>query len=156
MLAGIDPSTKRVAIVGANLDLSDPWAEVVTLASPRQTYRPEATAIAVAQVERVLRGHGVDLTFIEEPLVGRGGVRTALLLGYVAGAVQAGAVQASRQVRLVNVQTWKRSIVGKGNALKPEVSEAVRLRWPEMHRRVAGDQDLIDAAAIFLYGVDNR
>ena len=46
MLAGIDPSTKRVAIVGANLDLSDPWAEVVTLASPRQTYRPEATAIA--------------------------------------------------------------------------------------------------------------
>ncbi len=148
MLAGIDPSSKRVAIVGSEPDGSNAWHEVVPLAARKaDTYEPRYTAMAVAQVERIVRARQVDSVHVEVPLLGRGGVRTAVTLGFIAGAVQAGAVRAGADVHLVNVQTWKRTL-GHGGASKHEVGTMLATLWPEMHAEVEHDQDLVDAAAI--------
>lgn len=88
--------------------------------------------------------------FIEAPVVGRGGVKSTLVQAYVSGAVQAVCNQYG-SVHLVNVGTWKKSVLGSGSLAKPDVKRRVR--------QIAGlpdglDQDFYDATAICIYGLD--
>jgi Holliday junction resolvasome RuvABC endonuclease subunit len=91
--------------------------------------------------------------FVEAPLVGRGGVSSTLPQAYVSGALQGALWSRGANVSLVNVSRWKKVVIGKGNATKANVAEAVRLRWPDLYRRTKGDADCIDAVAIALYGL---
>jgi Holliday junction resolvasome RuvABC endonuclease subunit len=93
---------------------------------------------------------------IEEPLVStrfgvragaNGGLPTAKVHGaLLAGAKRAGAVE----VLPVNNKTWKRTIVGNGNANKPKVNRWVKVHWPKLWAECKGRQDTCDAACIAL------
>ena len=90
-----------------------------------------------------------DYIVIEEPLIGRG-VRASLQIALTAGAVMS-AVHPIKS-SFVPVKTWKKEVIGNGNADK----EAVRM-W--LHNADGGyalvcgdDQDRIDASCIALYG----
>lgn len=58
---------------------------------------------------------------IEEALVGKGGVKTTIRQAYAMGAVRLCAEERGWRVGLVSVGTWKKQIVGNGNASKEEV-----------------------------------
>jgi Holliday junction resolvasome RuvABC endonuclease subunit len=86
------------------------------------------------------------VAFIEEPLMaGPRNIRTALHLAQVAGALMT-----TVPSYFVPVTTWKKEIVGKGNAKKEEVAEFLRTHQDFIHVRES--QDLIDATCIRLYG----
>lgn len=153
LLAGIDASTRRVAIVSSRPDGSDSDYHVIEVRRSKDPFSPAHLVQIEHEVWRWISKRGIESVVIESPVVGRGGVLTALKLAYAIGAVQIGAAKgASESVNLVNVQSWKRSVVGNGNATKEDVGKAVAKRWPAMFKQVAGDLDLTDAAAICIYG----
>lgn len=149
-IVGIDPSTKKIAFAGSEVDGSNPWVWVAPLLGKSDPYSPLKANLAFGATEKVLRNHKVKHVFVESPLLGVGGVKTALLLGYIGGAIHAGAVRAGAEVHIVNVQSWKKTL-GKGSFSKAEVGEAVLKTLPEMHSMAAGDQDLLDAIGILYH-----
>lgn len=147
-IVGIDPSTKKIAMVGVDTDTGEYWYEAAIIIEPgEKSYTPDRAFRAMKRTMSALESHDVEAAFVEAPLLGAGGVKTTLLLGYVAGAVQAGALGAGVPVTMVNVQTWKAAI-GKGNASKDDVLAIMRVLWPELRPEVLGDRDLTDASAI--------
>lgn len=90
--------------------------------------------------------------FVEAPVVGRGGVRSTMVQCFTSGAIQGAFHDAGCTTQVANVSTWKKSVVGKGNATKEEVSKHLRLRWPALFHAAVGNQDLIDASCIALHG----
>ena len=96
---------------------------------------------------------GADVhAFIESPVVGRGGVRSTMVQCFTSGAIQGALHDAGCRTQTANVSTWKKYVVGKGNATKEEVAKHLRLRWPALHAAAGGNQDVYDAACIAIYG----
>lgn len=90
--------------------------------------------------------------FVEQPVLGRGGVRSTMVQSFTSGAVQGSLHSSGCDVTLANPSTWKKKAVGRGNATKEDISKWLRLRWPSLHAAAGGNQDLMDAAAIAIYG----
>lgn len=89
------------------------------------------------------------LAYIEEPVVaGARNLRTSLQIAQIAGVV----MSLVGDFVMVPVSTWKKTVVGKGNASKSDVAEWLRSNRPDLYERTAGMQDKIDANCIRLYG----
>lgn len=84
--------------------------------------------------------------FVEEPVVaGARNIRTSLQMAQVCGVVLS-----ALNGEVVPVSTWKKAVVGKGNASKDEVKE-----WLFNSKRdfpASAKQDHIDATCIRIYG----
>lgn len=108
---------------------------------------------------------GADVVLVEEPLVGRA-VRASLLVAQTAGAAlsQADRYCPDAHISLVDNKTWKKSIVGNGNADKDKIATWLETNhedyyrdWCIYQRPKAGatvQQDRVDAICIGLYGVE--
>jgi Holliday junction resolvasome RuvABC endonuclease subunit len=93
-----------------------------------------------------------SLVAVEAPIVGASrNFRTGIRLGMVAGALTASARQAGAQVALVPPSSWKATVVGHGNAGKPDVSAWLRRHFPEWWDSCNESQDLIDATCLALH-----
>lgn len=92
-----------------------------------------------------------DLVVIEEPpLAGTRNVRTLLKLAQVSAAAAVGAGHCPRT--FVPVDTWKKAVIGRGGVSKEYVANWLKLHYPTYYRQCAGDQNLIDATCLALYG----
>lgn len=91
-----------------------------------------------------------DMIFIEEPLVGRN-VRGSLQIAQTAGAVMSR--NPDKPIYLVPVSSWKKEVLGAGNADKSSVSTWLDSHHPAYAVRCGTNQDRIDAVCIGLYGV---
>lgn len=76
----------------------------------------------------------------------------SIVQAYASGAIQAALGQHNFQVGFVSPSQWKKVVCGHGHATKEDVAAVVQLRWPALHRRACLDQDVLDAAAIAIYG----
>lgn len=90
------------------------------------------------------------VAFIEAPIVGRGGVHSTMVQAFLNGILQGVLVSEGYEVELVHPGTWKKALVGKGNAEKADVVRVIRRRWPTISTGFGDDQDLFDAAGILL------
>jgi hypothetical protein len=90
--------------------------------------------------------------YVEWPVLGRGGFRSTIVQAFTSGAIQGVLYGRGCTTQGANVSSWKKNVVGKGNATKEDVVQSLRLRWPSLYREVAGDQDLCDAACVAIYG----
>lgn len=95
-----------------------------------------------------------DLVVVEEPLVGRG-VRSSLQLAQTAGAVLStiGDTATHTRSQFVEVATWKKDLLGKGNATKDQVRIWLEEHYPAYAVLCGDSQDKVDATCIGLYGV---
>jgi Holliday junction resolvasome RuvABC endonuclease subunit len=89
-----------------------------------------------------------DVVYVEKPLVGRG-VAASLQIAQIAGAVLS---HLSVPTYFVPVGTWKKAVTGNGNAPKGLVGNTLRELHPGYSQLCGGDQDLVDATCIALYG----
>ena len=71
---------------------------------------------------------------------------------YGRGVVQAAAQNAGHRLEMVNNQRWKARIIEHGGADKGLIGKVLSEKWPEAYALADGDIDLIDAAAINMYG----
>lgn len=100
---------------------------------------------------------GPFTVFIEAPLMGRAGVRVTIGQAQVQGSLGLAALHSGTDgVYEVNVQTWKKDVVGRGNASKSDVRDAIEgwlaSRPSSRPGFPADNQDLCDALAIARYG----
>lgn len=161
LIIGCDLSSKYLAMV-AKHPLTPTAAVVKYPLNPRQSdaYSPKAAAEALdCMYEYVesISGMAVPgaprLAFVEAPVVaGARNLQTTIKQSFVNGVVQAVFVKAGFEVEHVAVSTWKKVVCGNGSADKTQVASSIRRQWPVVHNAAEGDQDIIDAAAVCLYG----
>lgn len=153
LILGVDPAATRLAFVAHHESGWQWWKFTLgDRSSPGACYRAK---LATREVLEDLRGHqdAVSLAFIESPVVGRGGVKSTVVQAFTSGVVQSELVEAGFGVHLVPVQTWKKQVIGKGNATKTEVVEWGESKGFKHLKAAKMDQDVVDATAIATYGV---
>lgn len=157
VIMGIDPSAKKVAVIGFCPELNTIMARAEVLYRTG-TQKPESLALALTVADELadwaeqIAPGGDWYVWIENPLVGRGGVVTTMKQAYVGGILRAVLHDRGFRVGEVNQSTWKRDVIGSGRAEKGTIAQVVRETWPKVWGLVGNDQDLADAAAICLYG----
>jgi Holliday junction resolvasome RuvABC endonuclease subunit len=155
-VVGVDPSSKTIALVAKHPVIGTVSAQKYILAKKAG---PEACSVAMEvmqewmhQVDQIAPLGGNRLAFIEAPVIGKGGARTTMVQAFVSGVIQACFIQGGFNVYLVQNTAWKRVVVGDGSASKDACARAIAGRWPRVYQLAQGDQDLLDAAAICIYG----
>lgn len=148
VIAGADPASGKLAVV---MD-DDGQVTKHCWKSTSKKWEPANCAEVHRWVQREFMDlHCGDL-FLEAPVVGRGGAHATIVQAFVSGAVQAAFLELGWRVHLVNVQRWKKHVAGTGRADKDDVERALADVWPVGWDAADGDADLIDAAAIAVYG----
>jgi Holliday junction resolvasome RuvABC endonuclease subunit len=119
------------------------------------TERDVQLAELMGAVHGIALLHEADSVWVEDVLVGNNH-KYSLALAETKGAVLAGLAQLrlarGTDVRTVPVGTWKREVVGSGNATKERVQNYIRETHPAYAPLCGDDQDLYDASCVGLYG----
>lgn len=98
----------------------------------------------------VLTTHA-DVVAVEAPIQGMSrNVRVGISLAMVAGAIVVAARQAGAHVDVVPPASWKKTVIGIGNANKESVSNYLEEHHPQLHSQ-CGSQDMVDAVCIAMY-----
>lgn len=152
---GIDLSSRKIALAGHNEQFG--WMSETWAAPKKMKDRGEILAQFIKPFSAFISGvvaTGPTWMFVENPLVGVGGPHPTIVQAQVQGLVLGLAVRLGvRGSYPVNVQTWKKDVIGRGNASKGDVAEWLTRHHPHLAGMADGDQDLVDAACIALYGV---
>jgi Holliday junction resolvasome RuvABC endonuclease subunit len=141
---GIDYGSSRIAIVGPSGLV---FEEVVL--------RP-GDSFGALDVLAEITWNTVTLTrakvvAVESPIQGMSrNVRTGIMLAMVAGAITVAARQAGADVTHVPPASWKKEVVGFGNAKKEQVNSWLEAQHPGLYAH-CGSQDLVDATCLGLY-----
>ena len=103
----------------------------------------------------VVRNEFPDYVFIEETLVGNNtkySIKLAQVMGAVLSSLALAELEQAIGIYTANVSTWKKEVLGKGNANKDMIREHV-MSWDSAYSVLCGgDQDRFDAACIGYYG----
>lgn len=95
-------------------------------------------------------GHKSAKVYIEEPVVaGARNLRTSLQMAQLAGALMSTVIQPAY---FVEVTSWKKKVVGSGNASKEDVALWLKEHHMDYSAACEGDQNKVDATCIALYG----
>ncbi len=151
IVLGVDPGSAKFAVVALNPQKSvvGVWEyNLGTPYTPMNAYR--ATVALDGVFQDIENDNGPLFAYVEQALMGKGGVKVTAVQSFVSGAIQATLLDFGVDVYLVNVSTWKKEVIGKGNVGKPVVREHIISLYPELKKY---NQDVIDATAIALYGV---
>lgn len=147
-VVGIDPSSKKLAFCVTEQNLRP---SIFKLGLPEGVLRATGAAFEEAFLFFSKLSMSNPSVYMEAPLVGRSAYST-IVQAQVGGAVMAAASKAGVDFYLVNVNRWKKQVVGAGNATKDEVASWLKGNWKTAYTLCGGDQDLVDASAINRYG----
>lgn len=151
---GIDPSSTHIAFTILYPD--ETWEVVVEKkmgkSGPEACHKARLLTLATIDTARNKCKKSSIHCFYEMPILGRGGFRSTIVQCFTSGAVQGAIYERECSAYPVNVSSWKKAVVGKGNADKGQVAEHLRLRWNAIYTAAEGNQDIYDATAIALYG----
>jgi len=143
LIWGIDIGVRSAYLVCLD---GDEIAYAEKIESPGKVVRSLELDRIVAQAKEFIAPE--DDVFIEAPpMAGPRNIGTYGELNQTLGALLS-AVGG----RTVNVMSWKKDVVGKGNATKDEVKDWLFTHHLDMHVACKDNQNLIDAACIALYG----
>ena len=143
IVLGVDYGTARIAIAGPSIMH---FEEVILRPGDNLG---ALDVLAETLWNAVTRTHA-DVVVVESPIQGGSrNVRVGISLGMVAGALCVAARQAGASVQLVPPASWKKMVVGHGNANKEQVALWLQSEHPEL-RAEAHSQDLVDATCLAL------
>lgn len=157
LYAAFDPSAKKIAVAAVHPLTNTHVTKAWNLYARGQTKQSnESIARADAAMDDVIRildamGSGDRFAWVEAPLVGAS-VTSTLKQAYIGGIIRARMVRAGWTVYDVNVSTWKKVVCGTGRAEKAQVQQMVGAKWPKAAQTAGSDGDILDAAAMVLYG----
>jgi len=98
--------------------------------------------------------HDVDQVWVEEPLLGNNH-KYSLAIAETKGAIL-GSISHLRpnvDIQTVNVQRWKKTVIGRGNATKEQIRDYIDVTHSAYAPLCDGDQDRYDATCIGIYGL---
>ena len=143
MIWGIDIGVRSAFLAGLDAGQVTFLEEI---AVPTKAVRSLELGILTTRISEFVRPD--DEVFVETPpLAGPRNLSTFAALNQTLGAILA-----KVGGRPVNVMLWKHDVVGKGDASKDEISTWLREEHPAFHLLAGGNQNLVDAICIALYG----
>ena len=142
--AGIDYGVSRIAIAIPSLG---EFQEFVLKPGDNSA---NLAVLAEITWNTVISAHA-EVVAVEAPIQGMSrNVRVGISLAMVAGAVTVAAQQAGARVDVVPPSSWKKAVVGVGNANKDQVNDFLERHHPGLHAKCRS-QDMVDAVCIALY-----
>lgn len=164
LILGIDPSAKKIAVVGIQPETMTYRVEATNLYPKGETSQSPASLHNAAIFMRdflgeaqVMASDGQRFAYVEQPLVGRGGASATIKQAYVGGVIRACLVEAGFKVYDAHPSTWRAALgikIGKGTSTA-QAKAAIKQRLdPKLAGLVGSDSDLADAGGIALYGVE--
>ena len=152
IIAGVDLGKSKAAFsMFEVIDGEAELAHVDALELGRTLPRTQSLAFLSHWVAKNTRT--AEHVYVEEAIIGRS-TRNSLHVAQTVGAVLASMQQ--KHVYEVPVATWKKEVIGKGNADKSTVSAWLDETYPAYASLCRGNQDAIDAVCLGLYGVANE
>ncbi|AYQ99295.1 holliday junction resolvase [Brevibacterium phage Cantare] len=153
VVIAVDPSTKKIAMAiqvpGREVEL-----RIISLPGNDLSRKCARTHTKFKRVIKEYQAYGKVYVIVEAPVVGRGGAKPTIMQSKINGALQAsGIIAGAVMLEDANNQSWKKEIVGKGNAGKPKVAEWLQQNRPKLYAMTGKDQDLIDACVILEFGM---
>lgn len=146
---GLDLSSRKVAIV----ELTEDGEGADTFTVSKMAERHDELYSLWFDVMGHMGSLEPGWVYIESPVVGRGGAQPTILQAQVDSIIHIAAASYDHLgCYSVNNKTWKKTIVGNGNATKSDVTQWLRSNHPSLAQLAHGDQDLVDAACVALYG----
>lgn len=156
MYIGIDYSSRKVS--AARLDQGGRLNWLFSYSVPKNSTDPLENLNLIAAEYHHSRSMNVDCASynyvsIEAPIVGgSGAARTALNMAMVAGVLARYEHKQNSIVTLVPPATWKRTVCGKGNMSKDQVSKWLGDYYPSQWERCTND-DEVDAVCLAMYAM---
>ena len=151
IFVGVDPASNRLALVAIYKDMYE-WARIPDLGGSGHVACSSARIETLKFLDSLPWPEENIIAYIEEPVLGRGGVRSTMVQAFTNGAIQGALHEWGCEVKRANVSSWKKVVVGRGNATKAQVQQSLRFRWPSLYQSISGDEDLCDATSIAIYG----
>lgn len=156
---GLDLSTQRIAVASIDLSTGSSWVQEVFI----EQGTTNRSLAALKALQPAMREWEPGVAFVEDPALGVS-AKSTIEQAMVSGVVQAMFGTRGFRHEMVNNNTWKKAVVGKGNAKKPEIAAFVEETMPEwaalVHevepRSKERRQDLFDAICILQYGITER
>ena len=147
MIIGIDPASKKLALFWEKGGQPSAVTKVVKK-SNRAVELSDMRAFLADFLALVSIGEDVVI-FCESPvLAGARNIQSTILIAETVGMI----LSLGYPCYLVAPASWKAKTVGSGNASKSDVACWLAERYSRYSDLCDGDQDLCDAAAIYLYG----
>jgi len=150
-IVGIDPGSAVLALATCLTDTGGLFDyELIAPKFPKRTRAQERywpLICGVRQTEALTRQP--DYVYIEEPIYA-GSFTATMALGMMIGGLIVVLNDLGIPYSLVGNSTWKKQLIGRGNATKDEVQVWVRARFPEVPEGLR--QDVYDAIAIAEWG----
>ena len=158
-VVGFDLSSRKLAMFTLDVETGEPGSHGFIQAPTKMKSRPEVLAYFYTHLyDEMLRSLPEDeqtYVFVEHPLVGRAGAHATIVQAQVQGIVMLTSVRfGASGVYEVNVQSWKKAVVGHGGANKERVKSWLGEHHSTLSQLAGDDQDLVDAACVSLYGLD--
>ncbi len=157
LVAGVDPSSSKFVVA-----VGDRRAKNVQFRVLQAPTGPENRPRALADIHKF--GTSIIQEFpalvrvgVESPVVAASGPGSTIPQALGSGAFQAAiSVLPRLAVDMVTIPSWKKTIVGKGNAAKDEIYFWVQQNFPSiweqhMNNNQKHVQDMCDAFCIYLY-----
>lgn len=154
-MVGIDPDTKKLSLVETNhRGQKKPWVHTIPLPSTNHRERSGFAYRGMCEIIFNLkeRDGQLPILYLEEPVMGKGGPGSTIPQAIVQGGIFAAADEYECKIVHVNNSSWKKRICGNGNISKSDIPAVMKEVWPELYEIARGQQDLLDAGAIHLFG----
>lgn len=154
LVVGIDASATHIAFVALHgTEFHVTVSKNLGKSGPEACHNArELTLKTIGDLSKWVKGSQEIHAFYELPILGRGGFRSTIVQCFSSGAVQGALYERQCKTYPVNVSSWKKAVVGRGNADKGQVAEFLRCRWNTLYCAASGNQDVYDASCIALYG----
>lgn len=158
-VVGVDPSSRLVAsIIATEVNGSIITQRNAVRMPPKMPAR--TCQLAYMGMRRLLRGLAEETdtidVFIEAPTyIPRAGANSLIPQAQVNGALLAAAssVPQVRTIENVPPARWKKAVIKKGTAGKPQIKEWCAKHWRDAYDLASGEQDFYDAAGICFFGM---
>ena len=153
VVLGIDPASTHIAYVALRDDeFMIRMEKRLGASGPESCHKARLLTIEVIEdCKKQFKTEDIVAVY-ELPVLGRGGFRSTIVQCFTSGAVQGALYELGIKSYTANVSSWKKAVVGRGNADKGQVAESLRFRWLALYQAANGNQDGYDAACIALYG----
>ena len=156
MTVGIDLDSRSIAISVVVGD-RHPAAHVERIVCPSSiTERAAILRYLRDELEHHYGYFREQTVFVEAPvLAGARNIQSTIKVAGVYGLTLA-TIGSWSPIVETPISTWKKATVGNGNASKDQVAEWLRVNHPEKSIQCMGDQNLVDATCIALYGLHHQ
>ncbi len=144
-IVGIDADSKKIAMVMFNNDQLESWHFMESKSKETQ----DRVFDLYFHFESFIKSKKPDMVFIEEAFYCNN-FKTSKAITEVISNCKLICKLNHIPFELVQNKTWKKYVLGNGNATKEDIKKFVVAKYPQFKKE---PQDLSDALAICLYGI---